>query len=112
MTATRRTATAEKWAESLNRAQANGLAGNPCHWFVTSGSAPGAGYSVTIEPGQALSCGCKGAQYLDYCQHRAIVLDRLGMLPKPVKASVSVEDLAAIRERGRRAMAELFEDAA
>ena len=119
---TRRIASPEAWAQALERARANGLvafnvAGDPRSWFVTSASLPNAGYLVSVNAGHAPTCLCRGAEFNDVCQHRALVLERLGLLPRPHPAVVEVPDapspeLLALRERGRRAKAELFGEAA
>jgi hypothetical protein len=87
--ATIRPATPEKWLAAKERGVANGLqifnvGGDPATWFVTSGSMNAAGYIVNVtrfgmQPWA--TCGCVGAQYNEACQHKAIVLDRLGILP-------------------------------
>ena len=114
---TRRTASPEKWAASLARAHAAGLvaynvAGDPRHWFVTSGSTPGAGYLVAVHAGETPTCFCKGAEFHDYCQHRALVLDRLGLLPRPRPEIVAapVPAIAALKDRGRQALRDLYGD--
>ncbi len=119
---TRRTATPETWAAALERARANELvaynvAGDPRNWFVSSAGTPGAGYLVGVERSAPPSCMCKGSQFHDVCVHRALVLDRLGLLPRPRAAVVEAPDapspeLLALRERGRKAERELFGDAA
>ncbi len=107
----------------MERARAHGLvaynvAGDPRNWFVTSASLPGAGYLVGVERAAPASCMCKGSQFHDVCVHRALVLERLGLLPRPRPAVVeapaapSPTALDAIRERGRQAKRELFGDAA
>ncbi len=85
---TRRPATPARWAAALDRARANGLhafniAGDPRFWFVTSGTTPGAGYTVSIIAGLAPTCLCPAGAHDPVCQHRALILDRLGLLPRP-----------------------------
>lgn len=112
MTATTaRAATPADWAKALDRAKSQGVtcytvAGDPRRWFVTSGSTPGAGYLVAVEPGQAPQCQCKGAEHHDYCLHRAAVLDRLGLLPR-VEEPV---DKPLTLEQHRARMAKAHED--
>ena len=123
---TRRTASPETWAAALERARAHGLvaynvAGDPRNWFVTSASLPGAGYLVGVERAAPASCMCRGSQFNDVCLHRALVLDRLGLLPRPRPTVVDVPDtaatpdapspaLVALREKGRQARRDLYGD--
>ncbi len=61
-----RVATPERWAAAL--ARANGIA-----------------YTVSVVPGQPVNCICEAGRNGDpVCQHKAAVLDRLGLLPRPV----------------------------
>ena len=102
---TRRAATPADWAKALDRAKTAGViaytvAGEPRRWFATSGSTPGAGYLVTVEPGQAPQCQCRAAEHdLPYCLHRAAVLDRLGLLPRaeePADKPLTIEEHRAL----------------
>lgn len=84
-----RRATPERWARALERAARNGLQchnheDDPTMWFVSSATTPGAAYVVTAAPGRAPTCACAAAMVhsFAYCQHRALVLDRLGRLPR------------------------------
>ncbi len=84
-----RVATPERWAAALARARANRLTlfvlgGDARFWAVTSATKPGVAYTVSVVPGQPVNCICEAGQSGDpVCQHKAIVLDRLGMLPQP-----------------------------
>ena len=111
-----RAATSERWRDALDRARANGLharcvAGDPGHWFVTSASVPGSGYLVSLHPTEGPSCLCEAALHDDpVCQHRALVLGKLGLLPKVRPATGQLDDLTARREQRRRALADLYGD--
>ena len=117
---TRRIASPEAWAQALERARANGLvafnvAGDPRSWFVTSASLPNAGYLVSVNAGHAPTCLCRGAEYHDVCQHRALILAQLGLLPRPRPAVVEAPDapspeLLSLREKGRQARRDLYGD--
>src|SRR5688572_30235224 len=115
MTATTsRTAAPRRWQDALERATSAGIvafnvAGDPQVWFVTSNSAPGTGYLVTIRRGESPSCQCRAGEFDPVCQHRAVVLSRLGMLPRATSAPTS--DREEVVRWGRRAKAELIEDA-
>lgn len=108
---TRRTATPARWAQALERAQAEGLrsyciGGDPRHHFVTSGTATGTGYLVNVVAGMPTSCLCPAGDFDPVCKHRALILDKLGMLPAvPV---TPVRDLDAMRARRDAAMSDLY----
>ncbi len=84
-----RVASPERWQQALDRAMTAGLtaatvAGDPRHWFVASASRPGVGYLVGVTPDLPPSCLCDAGLHGDpVCQHRALILDRLGLLPRP-----------------------------
>ncbi len=84
-----RVATPERWAAALARARANRLTlfvlgGDARFWAVSSSSKPGVAYTVSVVPGQPVNCICEAGRAGDpVCQHKAAVLDRLGMLPRP-----------------------------
>ncbi len=84
-----RAATPERWAAALARARANHLAlfvlgGDARFWAVTSATKPGVAYTVSVVPGQSVNCICDAGRHGDpVCQHKAAVLDRLGLLPRP-----------------------------
>ena len=111
-----RVATPERWRDALDRARMNGLvarcvAGDPRHWFVSSGTVPGSGYLVSLRPAEEPSCLCQAARNDDpVCQHRALVLDRLGLLPRVRPAAGRLDDLAALRDRRWQALADLYGD--
>lgn len=113
---TRRAATPADWAKALDRAKTAGViaytvAGDPRRWFVTSGSAPGTGYLVEVQPGQAPQCQCRAAEHeIPYCLHRAAVLDRLGLLPRAEEPADRPLTLEQHRARMARASADLFGD--
>ena len=111
---TPRTATPERWAQALERARAEGLVsycigGDPRHHFVTSGTATGTGYLVNIVAGLPTSCLCPAGEHDPVCKHRALILDKLGMLPAaPARPAATVPDLDAARARKAAAMADLY----
>lgn len=107
-----RTATPTRWAQALDRAAdlaAYTLDGDARHWAVTSGSCAGVAYTVTVAPGQPPTCGCKAGEYDAVCRHRALVLDKLGMLPRVVEAAPVVA-LADRQARKAAALAALYGD--
>lgn len=117
----RRIATPERWQAALSHAQDAGLifaiiGEDPRHFFVTSGSTTGVGYLVNVQAGFPASCLCDAPLNGDpVCKHRAIILDRLGLLPRPQPVSavapvVLNAERIARRERGRAALAELYGD--
>lgn len=115
MTATTaRAATPADWAKALDRAKAQGVtcytvAGDPRRWFVTSGSTPGTGYLVEVQPGRAPTCQCRAAEHdLPYCLHRAAVLDRLGLLPRAEDAADKPLTIEEHRARMAKAHEDLF----
>ncbi len=113
-----RTATPERWAKALERARAHGLivynlAQDPRHWFVTSASIPGSGYTVSVIAGMPVTCLCAAAEFDPVCQHRALILDKLGLLPRAeAPAPVAGNDLVAVRGRGHLAEAQHYGEVA
>ncbi len=112
--------TSERWAAALDRARANGLhafniGGDARFWFVTSASTSGSGYTVSVIAGLAPTCLCKAGEHDPVCMHRALILDRLGLLPRvaPARAaapSLPPVNMAELQERKRAAIAAVYGD--
>lgn len=86
---TERTNSPKRWREAYQRGldehlQTFMLNRSPLRWFVTSGSLNQAGYEVDVYDIDKPSCGCLAANKGEdpVCKHRAMVLARLGALPK------------------------------
>ncbi len=117
-----RLATPERWAAALARAKSNNLrlfvlGGDARFWAVTSATRPGVAYTVSVVPGQPVNCICEAGRNGDpVCQHKAAVLDRLGLLPRPpAPAAAPVPFVPRIIERPkspatRAALAALYGD--
>ncbi len=108
---THRTATPERWAKALERAKAEGLlyyciGGDPRHHFVTSGTATGNYYLVNVIAGMPTTCLCPAGERDPVCKRRALILDKLGMLPAAPVAPV--RDLDAMRARRAAAMSGIY----
>ncbi len=75
------TATWRRMAEKAAREalRAYRLNGDSRSWAVTSRSAEGVAYEVTILDGDLL-CSCRASAFHPYCKHRALVLQELGLL--------------------------------
>ncbi len=116
---TTRPGTPARWVAALDRARANGLtaatvAGDPRHWFVTSASRPGVGYLVGVTPDRPPACLCDAGLHGDpVCQHRALILDWLGLLPRPPAAAAPFAPRIVERPKSpavKAALAELCGD--
>ncbi len=100
------------------------------HYRTRSQAAPGTVYQV-VRTGAGWACSCDGYLYTNCCKHIAQVerrAEREGWtfgkiaplaqaekhfpLDAAPRATSAAADLAALRERGRRAKAELFGEAA
>lgn len=70
-----------RMAQKASKEQLNAyrLNGDRRSWAVTSHSLDGDAYEVTILDGDLL-CSCRGSAFHPYCKHRALVLERLGLL--------------------------------